>query len=440
MSKALLIMAITFLSTLQIDAATLTIVTTGQTEGLLEACGCEDKEGGLEARAAYLQGYREQHPELALVDIGGYVPHEVNGINKAIGVTTIKAYDLLNYDMAVISTKEINYGYDYLTKLKQNTSVPFISTNLQSSQEAFWKKSLLKEISGLKVGFVAATALIKKKNISSDNFEIMDPTEPILSKVKALRETQNAEIIVLLAYEPPPNVIRWLEKYEGPKIDLIITQDFGILPKKVKDTYIANAPSKGYGAGQFTLEIEKGKGIQNIDYQRVSMDLEKFENEPMREFLTKSYDRMIQELDLQYDGPFPLQTLYPESNKYNAYAGAEFCQDCHMDEYEQWAKTKHAHAFDVLLKENRHWVPKCVMCHVTGYGHKMGYRSFAKTKRFRHVQCETCHGPGQRHADEMGTSAMRREVPKELCVQCHDKENSPDFEDMYDLYRKKIMH
>jgi hypothetical protein len=67
--------------------------------------------------------------------------------------------------------------------------------------------------------------------------------------------------------------------------------------------------------------------------------------------------------------------------------------------------------------------------------------------------CENCHGPGSRHvALQNGEEAMpgeqdlvlsRLRITKEdakdrLCVQCHDLDNSPDFD--FDKYWPFIEH
>ena len=70
------------------------------------------------------------------------------------------------------------------------------------------------------------------------------------------------------------------------------------------------------------------------------------------------------------------------------------------------------------------------------------------------VGCESCHGPGQKHvAAEMGadsalqeklqqamvvTVQQARESSVHWCVNCHDLDNSPDFD--FDTYWPEVAH
>ena len=70
------------------------------------------------------------------------------------------------------------------------------------------------------------------------------------------------------------------------------------------------------------------------------------------------------------------------------YTGAERCQPCHADAYTTWSGSKHAHAFDILVKSSQNFNPKCVGCHTMGYGKPQGFVSAIATpeirSRFRH--------------------------------------------------------
>lgn len=45
--------------------------------------------------------------------------------------------------------------------------------------------------------------------------------------------------------------------------------------------------------------------------------------------------------------------------------------------------------------------PKCLKCHVTGYGKPGGFISLEQTPGMANVQCEMCHGPGSIYAEMM---------------------------------------
>src|SRR5689334_8156231 len=69
------------------------------------------------------------------------------------------------------------------------------------------------------------------------------------------------------------------------------------------------------------------------------------------------------------------------------YAWAASCQKCHPAEYESWAKTKHATAFERLSSSEQE--KECVGCHVTGAKAKVLEDGKVVNKG---IQCEACHG------------------------------------------------
>ncbi|HEU4402930.1 MAG TPA: multiheme c-type cytochrome, partial [Candidatus Polarisedimenticolia bacterium] len=65
-----------------------------------------------------------------------------------------------------------------------------------------------------------------------------------------------------------------------------------------------------------------------------------------------------------------------------------------------------------------------------------GFVSTLGTPRLVNVGCEACHGPSVRHPGPSGTPYGRTD--KALCVTCHTKENSPEFDPA--TYVPKIRH
>jgi hypothetical protein len=127
-----------------------------------------------------------------------------------------------------------------------------------------------------------------------------------------------------------------------------------------------------------------------------------------------------------------------------AYVGAELppagggraCQACHADAYEQWKTTKHARAYETLVRGGRQYDLDCIGCHVTGWKEPGGPCSVAATEGRRDVQCESCHGPASLHAQDPPGHIVRD--PGEVrCVACHTPENSTHFD--YAAYRARVV-
>ncbi len=103
------------------------------------------------------------------------------------------------------------------------------------------------------------------------------------------------------------------------------------------------------------------------------------------------------------------------------YIGVDKCKLCHKIQFDSWAKTKHAKAFDSLKPEEKA-KKECVECHTT-----------AGRVDLPGVQCEACHGPGNDYKtlavmkDKAKAIAAGLKMPTEKdCVVCHNKK-SPTF-------------
>ena len=108
------------------------------------------------------------------------------------------------------------------------------------------------------------------------------------------------------------------------------------------------------------------------------------------------------------------------------FVGTGKCRLCHLKEYKTWKKTKHAKNFNTLQGPERS-DPKCVKCHVTGFGKPGGFVSEKETPKMKNVGCESCHGPGSAHV-EVAKDAPKsgkwdtktNKVPQNTCVNCHN--------------------
>lgn len=147
------------------------------------------------------------------------------------------------------------------------------------------------------------------------------------------------------------------------------------------------------------------------------------------------------------------------------YVGNEICGTCHVREYKKWLGTKHARSWVMLgMAEKADRVKSyfnvksltpqnsaiCLRCHGTAADTPSEFR-LPMFHVEEGVQCETCHGPGEKYATEAVMKNKQRaislglQVPaKDVCMNCHLNKPSHafmhlkpfDFEEMY----KKIAH
>jgi hypothetical protein len=159
---------------------------------------------------------------------------------------------------------------------------------------------------------------------------------------------------------------------------------------------------------------------------------------------------------------------HPSGRKF---IGSATCGDCHSKAYDVWKNTPHAHATQTLvdLTPARHFDPECLSCHATGWNPQKyfpfdsGYLDLKASAHLRANGCENCHGPGEQHAlAELGEIEVTEDQQKSLreqmqirlidgelegtkvgavvakCVECHDPDNSPDFE--FTEYWDEVKH
>jgi hypothetical protein len=109
-----------------------------------------------------------------------------------------------------------------------------------------------------------------------------------------------------------------------------------------------------------------------------------------------------------------------------------------------WEGTRHSQAYKTLVDakqpSNRQYDPECIVCHTVGFGYLSGFKSEKDTAKLENVGCESCHGPGSRHANDANNPVFQammnpwKATPNETeehrlqriddsCQRCHDSEN-----------------
>ncbi len=121
------------------------------------------------------------------------------------------------------------------------------------------------------------------------------------------------------------------------------------------------------------------------------------------------------------------------------YVTPEFCGSCHQAQYNQWKETGHARAI-VTLEEKGRIDSQCLTCHSLEFR----LRGVVTEKKNRGVECADCHtnllDPAQArlHGQRPGDRPIVPTVAVSICVRCHDKQNSPDFD--YTTALAKVSH
>ena len=97
------------------------------------------------------QGY-----EVILIDDGDAIQGEPLGAFSK-GESVIKLMNAVGYDVAIPGNHEFDYGMDRFMELTKMAEFPYISCNFTHNGEKVFDSYLIKEVNGLKIGFVGVT-------------------------------------------------------------------------------------------------------------------------------------------------------------------------------------------------------------------------------------------------------------------------------------------
>ena len=411
----------------------ITILYTGNTQSYIEPCGCyPGQSGGVARRATLIERIRKQRPSLLLVDAGGNFDGE-NRLDELRARANMEAMKAMGYDAILFTPEELRFGTDFSTQITTELQLPFISTT----------SSPLQGSSGvIQPDFIKEAPLHKSLvlGVSSVDDQGLEHLSDTLIHQIGKRKGKDTTVILLSGLEKRDNrrIARQVEE-----IDVIISmqpKERGIQSERVGQTVVAYCTPHGETLGQIDLKFDEHGEVTDFHVQEHFMDETVPDHEAVRTILNDFYHKVAVDEALQALGKPLFTSERLESDKRNSYVGSTACQTCHQPEFNQWKTTRHAFAFNTLLKAQKHFYPDCVSCHVVGFGYQTGYTVREDQDHFRNVGCETCHGPGGKHIVHPSNQNIRGTVEKKICLECHNQKHSPGFHERIDLAIPKVDH
>ena len=98
----------------------------------------------------------EKDYNVLLVDDGDAIQGEPIG-TMTKGEAIIDIMNVMGYDVVIPGNHEFDYGVDRFLELTERANFPYISCNFNKDGELIFKPWLIKEIGGMKIGFVGVT-------------------------------------------------------------------------------------------------------------------------------------------------------------------------------------------------------------------------------------------------------------------------------------------
>jgi len=457
------------------------LVFTGDIHGYLEPCGCaEGQLGGFALRGDLLRKLADEKkwPTLAL-DIGGSLNDARLNYPQARYkfAAILKGLNTLGYKGMAFGREELLMGAEALFTEFTNVSaltgfdVPFLSGNTTifgSTDLGTPSPVRILEVGGLKIGVTSVAgdstrSDLEKAGVTRDpNLLQVDAARTVLPGLIEKLKAENPDLLILLSTGTLEESQALAQEF--PDFQIVVTagsaEDPRLEPVYVGKTLLVQVGRKGKNVAVVGV-LPGGKFQSTV----VPLSTEQFTDLPSMIELMRDYQNSLKDAWPELTAQF---ISNPEAGEF---LGAESCKDCHTFAYAVWKDSKHAHAYDSLIKgrpgmENK-WVsrihdPECLACHVTGWDpqralrFESGFTDKATTPHLAGQQCENCHGPGSRHVavetawkrgtpvtEEMTSArqSMKMTLSRaktDLCIKCHDGDNSPHFD--FDKYWPKVNH
>jgi hypothetical protein len=471
---------------------------TGEQHGYLEPCGCTAGQvGGMGRRMDLARMLREDKGwSVAGFDLGGALRDErAKRLQEGIKYrTTRSALREIGYEAQAIGSEELRFGADSLFQLysdekaSEDTSPRIVCANvtLYQDRDEFYAEAIgipeqfrIVDVGGLKVAVTAIAGEDTWMNVFPGGLTIAETVygfeapAAALKRVIPLIQAEQPDVLVLLSHTSV-DASRDLAA-QFPVFDVVVSagspEDGRREPGLVGETLILEVGQKGKTAG--VLGVFPQDSDSRLKFQLVELNGRQFQHAPKMHELFEQY---VETLNAEH--PNLQESLGPHPGGAQ-YVGAEACQKCHSDAYDVWKKSGHARAFeslttgrpdaeddDIFVERVRD--PECITCHATGWDpllfgrYDSAFVDLETTPRLAGSQCENCHGPGSKHVEaelefekeggDPGPVVLKARLDQQLslssarenlCVQCHDLDNSPKFdsdERPFDDWWEEIAH
>ncbi|MCA9109974.1 MAG: hypothetical protein KDA52_08515 [Planctomycetaceae bacterium] len=470
------------------DKPAAAILLTGETHGHLEPCGCSERQsGGLSRRADLAKQLRARGWPVTGFDLGGTVERTRRQSEMKFDVNR-DALNTIGYKGLGLGPEDLKLGPEYLftsfsnSQSRNDFDLPFVSANVTifGTRDIGTPLSYrVIEVGDVKIGVtgVLGQTYLSEMFPGGENpdpslIQIDEPTQ-VLPGVLSQLQDEKPDVMMLLAYAKPDESRALAEAF--PEFDLVVTAGGPEDPvgdtEPVGDSLLLRVGTKGKNTAVVGFYPEASEG-EKFRFKVIELDRFRFEHAPEIDERFQEYQNLLEAENLVANEP----AIPHERGAEYIFVGSEKCAECHDEESAVWEDSHH-HKYgfksltvefaqtsdDPSLKDrvrfDRIHDPECICCHTAGWDpqevlrYESGYVSADQSAHLQGVHCENCHGPASEHVTlEESGDASDAEIEAErekmhitaewaetnLCIKCHDHENSPDFE--FDSYWKQIAH
>ena len=310
------------------SSSPLTLIYSGEEQGLLGLHGCgEEQVGGLARRHTVIQSLREEHP-YALNLHTGNILDSANPNNELICQIALEALSGMDYNALSLGPQDLSLPSDTLSALYANhPDLPVIGTNLSiSSPSPFAPYIIHKTATQIEVAVISLISQSYQAEIIAYNpsITLSEPAEALEALPKEIIGKSDVVVGVFhgkedeartLAQKVPWLSVLILAKNESSEI----ASDS---PTVVGNTTVVTNPAKGEAVGVLEIGLDPDLQIISRRNQHLSVS-ERITPDADLEMLLALYD------DLTEDSGFDGQESPPDDRAiYITYFHKRGCQKC----------------------------------------------------------------------------------------------------------------
>ncbi len=378
-----------------------------------------------------------------VVDLGNFLARRGRTAYGYDNDISLQALAYMKYDVIALGDQEVAFGLDDLETLVGPYGLDLVNNNLMDGETGKYRFAPYKIVKAgrAKVGItstIGGTAVIHRTLREKEGVTVTNPIEASREALKKLRK-EGVDLTVLLAHTGLREAEILADSIPGYDVILVGHGARSLEePLKRSGAILAGTRARSDWLGDLTVVVEK-KQVRSFEGTSFDMRQDDGPFDPYLRELTWT------KLDLDEKGD-RIRKKRGEEEKTSAadrkdraiearYLGGETCANCHAEIYNHWLGTAHARAFETLATgDDDDWNnPRCWNCHVVAFGQPGGHPRDELEPRLWNVQCEACHGMGTEHA----RGEEREKVGEKVCLRCHVKKWSPDFD--YEKYASKIV-
>jgi hypothetical protein len=396
-------------------AQSISLVLLADLRGVLEPCGCGGRPSdGLDRIAGAIAGWRAQARPALLIAAGElFDPSGGREGQAALEQETLIALLAQLRPDAIIASSSVHGQAGAFASLARSSRATLIAPSLPAFDGLSTASSALLRSGSFTVGVVLASAQTEAMAASS---------------IASLRE-RGAHAVVLASRAP----------FELPAalLDLAdLAIELGSPAEAARRERAALVVDPGdHGESLWKIDLTINGANVSAHAERYPLGADVASDPGVRTLLDQTFARIHA---LNASAPQASTTDGSSTKGGVAFVGARTCAACHTSEYLWWQQTPHGRAYATLQGRGRALDLDCIACHVTGFGEPLG-ASLGNLSELTAVGCESCHGPGGRHADHPNgpSERMPKVVAEARCVRCHDAAHSPQFD--YPSFRARLI-